>query len=146
MPWKNPRPNRNDLPSPPPSPPPPPQFDPAIFQAVVIAAVATSMSQIGTNSTGGSGSGAMHSNHGDSVERVRVCSYKDFMNGKPDSFNGTRGVVTLMQWSRGPKHSSKSVLAPKRAKSSMQCSLSPVELSLGGMAELSHLLPQWLTP
>ena len=96
MPRKNPRPNRNDPPSPPPSPPPPPQFDPTIFQVAATAAVAAAMSQKGPNGIGGSGSDATRSNHGDSTGRVRVCSYKDFMNGKPDSFNGTGGVVTLM--------------------------------------------------
>lgn len=82
----------------PPPPTPPPQFDPVMFQATITAAVAAAMSQIGTNGTGGAGSGATNSNHGDSTGRTRECSYKDFTSSKPDSFNGSESVITLMQW------------------------------------------------
>ncbi|XP_023732133.1 uncharacterized protein LOC111879939 [Lactuca sativa] len=82
----------------PPPPPPPPQLDPAMFQAAVVAAVAAAMSQIGTNGNGGSGSGATPSNQGDSSGRTKECTYKYFTNGKPNTFNGSGGIITLMQW------------------------------------------------
>ena len=78
--------------------PPPPQFDPIMFQAAVTAAVAAAMSQMGTNGSGGFGSGNTNSNQGDSTGRTKECSYKDFTNGKPDSFDGSGGVIALMQW------------------------------------------------
>ncbi|XP_023763016.2 zinc finger CCCH domain-containing protein 14-like [Lactuca sativa] len=62
-PRKRPRPSGSTAPPP---PPPPPQFDPAMFQAAVTAAVAAAMSQIGPNGNGGSGSGATPSNQGSS--------------------------------------------------------------------------------
>ena len=46
----------------------------------------------------GSGYGATPSNQGDRSRRTKECTYKDFTNGKPDNFNGSGGVITLMQW------------------------------------------------
>ena len=94
-PRKRPRPSGNSAPPP---PPPPPEFDPVMFQAAVTAAVAAAMSQMGTNGSGGSGSGNANSNQGDSTGRIKECSYKDFTNGKPDPFDGSGGVIALMQW------------------------------------------------
>ncbi|XP_052624166.1 uncharacterized protein LOC128132142 [Lactuca sativa] len=94
-PRKRPRPSGSTAPPP---PTPPPQFDPEMFQAAVTAAVVAAMSQIGTNSNGGAGSGATNPNHGDSAGRTRECTYKDFINGKPDSFDGSGGVIALIQW------------------------------------------------
>ena len=56
------------------------------------------MSQISTDGARRIGSGMNISTQGDSQGRSRECSYKDFTNGKPDSFNGSGGVIALMQW------------------------------------------------
>ncbi|CAH1413024.1 unnamed protein product [Lactuca virosa] len=96
-PRRNPR--RNNVnETPPPPPPPPPQFDPAMFQAAVTAAVTAAMSHINTPGASGSGAGAHPSNHGESHEHLRECTYKDFSNAKPRTFNGTGGVMVLRQW------------------------------------------------
>lgn len=142
-PRKRPRPSSSTAPPP---LPPPPQFDPTMFQAAVAAAVAATMSQICTNSDGGSGSGATPSNQGDSSGRTRECTYKDFTNGKPDTFNGSGGVITLMQWFERTEPVFEICACPEKSKVKYATSLSPVGLSLGGMVELNHLLLQWLTP
>ncbi|XP_052621623.1 uncharacterized protein LOC128127226 [Lactuca sativa] len=80
------------------SPPPPPQYDPIMFQAAATSAVAAAMSQINTDGARRTGSSINISTQGDSQGRSRECSYKDFTNGKPDSFNGSGGVIALMQW------------------------------------------------
>lgn len=83
--------------SPPPLPPPP-QFAPTMFQAAVTAAMVAAMSQIGPNGNGGSGSGATPSKQDDSSGCIKECTYKDITNGKLDTFNGSGGIITLMQW------------------------------------------------
>ncbi|KAL7606412.1 hypothetical protein Lser_V15G17633 [Lactuca serriola] len=79
-----------------PPPPPPPEIDPVLFQAAVTAAVAAAMSQLNTGGFDGSGGGTQdqESNHGHRKEG----SYKDFMNAKPTSFDGTGGVISLSRW------------------------------------------------
>ena len=87
--------NVNVAPTPPLPLPPPPQFDATMFQAAFTIVVATAMSHINTIGVSGSGSGAHPSNHGEIYGHPRECSYKDFANNKPISFNGTRGVMAL---------------------------------------------------
>ena len=94
---RNPRRNNGEE-APIPPPPPPPQFDAAMCQAAVTAAVVTAMSQINTPVTTGSGIGTLPSNHGESHGQPRECTYKDFTNAKPRMFNGTGGVMILRQW------------------------------------------------
>ena len=77
---------------------PPPQYDPVMFQTAVTAAVAAAMSQISTDGTRRTRSGTNNSTQGESQGRSREYSFKDFTNGKPDSFNVSGGVITLMQW------------------------------------------------
>ncbi|GJY27251.1 hypothetical protein Tco_0401977 [Tanacetum coccineum] len=48
-----------------------------------------------SNNTGGSGS---TNTGGTVVPKMHGCSYKTFMNGKPHSFKGTKGVVGLKRW------------------------------------------------
>ncbi|GKD07830.1 hypothetical protein Tco_1187515 [Tanacetum coccineum] len=48
-----------------------------------------------SNNTGGSGS---TNTGGTVVPEMHGCSYKTFMNGKPHSFKGTKGVVGLKRW------------------------------------------------
>ncbi|GKF83770.1 hypothetical protein Tco_0248668 [Tanacetum coccineum] len=48
-----------------------------------------------SNNTGGSGS---TNTGGTVVPEIQGCSYKTFMNCKPDSFKGTEGVVGLKRW------------------------------------------------
>ena len=79
----------------PPLPPPPPQFDPVMFQAAVTAAVAATMSQM---NPGGSGGGPQPQNQDGSQGHQKEGSYKDFMNVKPTSFDGTGGVISLSRW------------------------------------------------
>lgn len=78
-----------------PLPPPPPQMDIVIFQVVVTVVVAAAMAQINTNVTNGTGGGTNYTNQGDSQGQPRECSYKEFSNYKPKSFNGSRGVIAL---------------------------------------------------
>ena len=66
-----------------PPPPPPPQYDPAVFQAIVAAAVAAAMTQINESNYRGLGSGANPSTQGDSHGYPSECSYKDFSNARP---------------------------------------------------------------
>ncbi|XP_023735632.2 uncharacterized protein LOC111883543 [Lactuca sativa] len=75
-----------------------PQFDPVMFQATVTAAVAVAMSQINTNNAGGAINGPTNSNNRDSQGRSRECTYKDFTNAKPKTFNGSGGLIALLQW------------------------------------------------
>ena len=80
--------NVSVAPTPPPPPPPPPQFDVAMFQADVTAAVVAIMSLINTTGASGSGSDAHPSNHGESHGHPWECSDKDSTNGKLRTFNG----------------------------------------------------------
>ena len=77
--------NNNSLTDP--TPPPPPQFDPAMFQAAVTAAVTAALSQINPGGAGGSGSGIHSQNHEGRQRHQKECSYKDIMNAKPMSFD-----------------------------------------------------------
>ncbi|KAL7612429.1 hypothetical protein Lser_V15G08986 [Lactuca serriola] len=86
------RPNSKNNNNPP--PPPPPQFDPVMFQAAVTA-VAAAMSQM---NPGGLGGGPQPQNQDDSQGHRKECSYKDFMNAKPTSFDGTGGVIARTRW------------------------------------------------
>lgn len=92
------RPNRknNNPPTDPSSPPP--QYDPTVFQAAVTAAMAAAMSQINASGTSGVGSGAPTSNLSDSHGHTMECTYKDFTNSKPQSFDDTRGVIAITHW------------------------------------------------
>ena len=81
-----------------PPPPPPPTYDPAMVQAAITAAVTIALSQINSNGNGGIGSSTNHSNRGTGHGQVRECTYKEFSNTKPKNFNGTGGVIALMQW------------------------------------------------
>ena len=79
-------------------PPPPPQYDPVMVQAAVTAVVETTLMQINTNGAGGTGSSTNHLNHGTGHGYIRECTYKEFSNAKPKTFNGVGGVIALMQW------------------------------------------------
>mgnify|MGYP001545098041 CR=1 FL=1 len=82
------RPNRKNN-NPPTDPmPPSPQFNPAMFQAAITAAVATTMLQINSGGSSGSGSYAHPLNLDGSQGHQKECSYKDFVNAKPKSFDG----------------------------------------------------------
>ena len=96
--------------------PPPPQYDPAKFQATVTAVVAAAMSRINTSDTSGAGSSANPSNHGDSQGQPRECFYKDFMNAKSKSFDGTGGIVALTRWFEKTKSIFKIVCATSLLK------------------------------
>ncbi|GKF12007.1 hypothetical protein Tco_0049933, partial [Tanacetum coccineum] len=52
------------------------------------------------NSTNGHGDGSHNSETGirGTVRTPRECTYKDFLNYKPLTFKGTKGVVVLSQW------------------------------------------------
>ena len=79
----------------PPPPPPPPQFDPVVFQTAVAAAVVAALSHI---NPGGSGGAPQPQNQEGSQGHRKECSYKDFMNAKPISFDGTGGLIALTRW------------------------------------------------
>ena len=81
-----------------PPPPPPPEFDPVVFQAAVTAAVAAAMSQLNTGGSGGSGGGTQTQDQESNQGHRKEGSYKDFMNAKPTSFDGTGGVISLSRW------------------------------------------------
>ena len=79
------------------TPIPSPQIDAETLNTAVDTAVATAMAQYHpTNSRGGGTH--VHSTQGEVPVRSRECSYKDFTNCKPLSFNGNGGVITLMRW------------------------------------------------
>ena len=66
-----------------------------MFQAAVASAVAAAMSQM---NPGGSGGGPQSQTQEGSQGHRKECSYKDFMNAKPTSFDGTGGVISLTRW------------------------------------------------
>lgn len=80
----------NNTPPTPPQPSPP-QMDITIFQA----AVTSTITQISTNGASRTGGGTNNTNQGDSQGHPRECSYKQFTNGKPNSFDGSRGFIAL---------------------------------------------------
>ncbi|GKC92393.1 hypothetical protein Tco_1157835, partial [Tanacetum coccineum] len=45
-----------------------------------------------------SGSSGGNTGNAGGTMNVQGCSHKTFMNGKPHSFNGTEGVVSLRSW------------------------------------------------
>ena len=74
----------------------PPEVDSAAFQAAVSAAVTAAIAQIQQGNNGGvNGQGAGSSNNGMNQRPTKTCTYKDFTNAKPRTFNGTGGVITL---------------------------------------------------
>ena len=79
-----------------PPPPPPLTYDPTMVQAAITAAVAAALSQINSNANGGTGSSTNHPNRGTGQGHVRECTYKEFSNSKPKTFNGSGGVIALM--------------------------------------------------
>ncbi|KAL7617535.1 hypothetical protein Lser_V15G03550 [Lactuca serriola] len=81
-----------------PPPPPPSQIDPVVFKATVTAAVVAAMSQRDSDGSGGSGGDTQTQNQESSQGRRKEGSYKDFMNAKPTSFDGTGGVISLIRW------------------------------------------------
>ena len=81
-----------------PPPPPPSPFDPAMFQVAVTAAVAAAMSQMNPGGSGGPGGGTQPQNQEGSQGHQKECSYKDFMNAKPKSFDDNGGVIALTRW------------------------------------------------
>ncbi|KAL7588210.1 hypothetical protein Lser_V15G40701 [Lactuca serriola] len=89
------RPSSKNNNSNPPPPPPPRQFDIVSLQAVITAAMTTTMSQMNPGSSGG---GPQPQNQGSSQGHRKECSYKDFMNMKPTSFDDTGGVISLARW------------------------------------------------
>ena len=93
--------NEAPIPPPPPLPEPlqpPNPSDANMFQAAFTATVAAVVSAINAPVPSGSGTCAPPSNHGESHGHPRECTYKDFTNAKPRSFNGTGGVMVLRQW------------------------------------------------
>ncbi|XP_052627106.1 uncharacterized protein LOC111882448 [Lactuca sativa] len=56
------------------------------------------MSQINAGGKSGAGSGIPTSNLGDSHGHTKECTYKDFLNSKSRSFDGTGGVIALTRW------------------------------------------------
>ena len=86
-PRKRPSSKTNNLP-----PPPSPQIDLVTLQAAIIAVVTAAMSQMNPS---GSGGGPQSQNPEVNQGHQRGGSYKDFMNAKPTSFNGARGVISL---------------------------------------------------
>ena len=77
--------------------PPLPQYNPAVLQVVVTAAVTIVLTQINASGTSGAGTG-VNSTQGDSHGHPRECSYKYFTKCKPKAFNGSGGIVALSQW------------------------------------------------
>ena len=69
-----------------------------MFQAAVTVAVVAALSHINAGGTSGSGADPHPSNLVEGHERSRECTYKDFSNAKPRTFNGTGGVMVLRQW------------------------------------------------
>ena len=79
--------------------PTPPEIDSAAFQAAVSAAVTAAIAQIHQGNNGGvNGQGAKSSNNGINQGPTKTCSYKDFTNANPRTFNGTGGVIALKRW------------------------------------------------
>ena len=79
--------------------PTPPEVNSAAFQAAVYAVVTAAMAQIHQGNNGGvNGQGVGSSNSGRNQVPTKTCSYKDFTNAKPRTFNGTGGMLTLKRW------------------------------------------------
>ncbi|GJV62227.1 putative reverse transcriptase domain-containing protein [Tanacetum coccineum] len=69
-----------------------------LIEAIVSAALANHETL--RNRTNGQGDGSHNSDTGirGTVCALRECTYKDFLNCKPLSFKGTKGLVVLSQW------------------------------------------------
>ncbi|KAL7614413.1 hypothetical protein Lser_V15G05957 [Lactuca serriola] len=78
-----------------PPPPPPPSTDNATLIATITDAVIAAMAQMSNN---GSGRGVNISTNGQRQGRSGDCTFKDFTNSKPISFNGSGGIMALSQW------------------------------------------------
>ena len=79
--------------------PPPPEVNSAAFQAAVSATVTATLAHIHNgNNGGGNGQGTGSSNQGMNQGPTKVCTYKDFSNAKPQTFNGTSGVIAWKHW------------------------------------------------
>ena len=92
--------------------PTPPEVNSAAFQAAVSVAVTATMAQIHQGNNGGvNGQGAGSSNNGINQGPTKTCSYKDFTNAKPRTFNGTRGMITLKRCIKAHKCLQKKDLA-----------------------------------
>ena len=78
-------------------PPPLTQYNPTATQVVVAAVVSAALAQFSASGISGSGT-TVHSTQGDALVHSRECSYKDFTNCKPRTFNGTGGIIALSQW------------------------------------------------
>ncbi|XP_052625865.1 uncharacterized protein LOC128132900 [Lactuca sativa] len=79
--------------------PTPLEINSATFQAAVSAAVTAALAQIHNgNNSGRNGQGAGSSNNGMNQGPTKTCSFKDFTNAKPRTFNGTGGMITLKRW------------------------------------------------
>ncbi|XP_023732727.1 uncharacterized protein LOC111880524 [Lactuca sativa] len=82
-----------------PPPPPQPKINSTAFQATVSVAITAALAHIHNGNNGsGNGQGTGSSNHGMNQVPTKACTYKDFYNAKPQTFNGTGGVITLKRW------------------------------------------------
>ena len=97
-------------------PPPPPQYDLAVFQAAMTTVVAAVMSQIHESGTSRSGSGSNPPILGESHGHPKECSYKDFIDAKTRSFDGTGGVIALTCWFEKTKSIFEICTCPKTNK------------------------------
>ena len=78
-------------------PPPPPQYNQVAIQVAVNAAVTVALEQFTSTSTSGSES-YVPPTVVEAPVHSRECSYNDFTNCKPKSFNETGGIIALSQW------------------------------------------------
>ena len=69
-----------------------------MFQADVTATIDAAMSNINPGGSDGPGGGTHRQNHEGSRGHQKECSYKDFMNAKPTTFDGKGGVIALTKW------------------------------------------------
>ncbi|XP_023732659.1 uncharacterized protein LOC111880458 [Lactuca sativa] len=77
----------------------PPEINSVAFQAAMSVAVTATLVQIRNgNNEEGSGQRAGSTNQGTNHKATRPCTYKDFTNAKPRTFNGTGGVIALKRW------------------------------------------------
>lgn len=79
--------------------PTPLEINSVAFQAAVSAAVTATLAQIcNGNNEEGNGLGTGSTNQGTNHGVARTCTYKEFTNAKPRTFNGTGGVIVLKRW------------------------------------------------
>ena len=77
----------------------PPEINSVTFQETVSAVVSAALAQIRSgNNSEGNGQGTESTNQGTNDGPTRICTYKDFTNAKPRTFNGMGGVITLKRW------------------------------------------------